>query len=302
MCDVKSRVLGPEAVPGPALLLIPAMKILIIDDDKVSRTIISKLLSREKGAEVSEVGSAEEAWAMLKGGYLPDVLILDMVLPGMSGEEFLSRLREGAPWRDLPTIICSSAATRELISRVARLGIKGYLLKPIAAARLRDVVREVTRKIGSHNVMESADAVMQRLELPAPDYIELLELFVQEAGRLLLDMNRAVADGKLAELRTILSTFRATAGNVGAELLAANAEKIADLLPGSENKQIAGMLAQLELDKNRTEEAIRRWVSIARTAGGPEMKPAGTSAAPGAGSPLEASAAPAPAMAGSTVG
>lgn len=269
------------------------MKTLIIDDDQVSRTILVKLLAKEQGVELIEAASAEQALDKLAEGLIPDLILLDLILPEMNGEQFLETLRKEARWEELPIVICSSAADRTRIERVARLGIDGYLLKPIAAGRLREVFREVARTCTVNALLEPADKTMKRLEFSRADYHELLLLFGAEADRMLGEIRSTAANESKDKMKRLLNSLRATAGNIGALAIMAGAEKVADMVDSASPSQLTGMIAQLEKEKQRTDQEI-----LARTRptepAAAETKPA-PAPAPDGKQPSTPAPAPAPA-------
>ena len=80
--------------------------VLVVDDDSDSRDTLADVLADE-GYVVRVTGDAAQALAMLEGGLRPDVVLLDLVMPGMSGDEMLARLR-GTEAANVPVIVLSA--------------------------------------------------------------------------------------------------------------------------------------------------------------------------------------------------
>ncbi len=78
-------------------------KILIVDDDPDIVFYLSSLLS-DQGHRTMSAGSANAAWEALSG-FEPDVLIIDVLMPGRSGLDFLVRLRSARRWSHVPVIL-----------------------------------------------------------------------------------------------------------------------------------------------------------------------------------------------------
>jgi len=111
------------------------MKILIIEDDVVSRTVLTTILAKMPEHQVAAAESAELAWEWLNDpGRTFDVVFLDIGLPGMSGLELLERLKESFFHRSLQIIMCTAANDRATITKAIQIGAKHYLVKPLTEA------------------------------------------------------------------------------------------------------------------------------------------------------------------------
>lgn len=105
------------------------MKILIAEDNAISQELLRKILVT-RGHEVVVAGDGRVAWDLLCQGLNPDLAILDIMMPAMSGLEVLQRIRKDQRFRRLKTILCSALRDRETIAQGATLGIEYYILKP----------------------------------------------------------------------------------------------------------------------------------------------------------------------------
>jgi CheY-like chemotaxis protein len=105
------------------------MKILIAEDNAISQELLKKILVA-KGHEVIVAGDGRVAWDLLCQGLNPDLAILDIMMPAMSGLEVLQRIRKDPRFRRMKAILCSALRDRETIAQGASLGIEYYILKP----------------------------------------------------------------------------------------------------------------------------------------------------------------------------
>jgi two-component system phosphate regulon response regulator PhoB len=119
-------------------------RILIVDDDPALQQLVSSLLQRSD-MEPLNATTASEAAAALKSDPLPDLLILDLMLPEISGIQFLKQIRGKSRFDDLPVIILSALADPEQIREGLNEGADRYLTKPYLANNLVKTVREVLR-------------------------------------------------------------------------------------------------------------------------------------------------------------
>jgi len=117
------------------------IRVVVADDHAVVRQGIRTVLASDERFEVvGEAGSGDEALA-LTTEHEPDVLLLDITMPGMTGLEVASRLREAAvPVRML---VLSMHDRPEYVLEAVRAGAHGYLLKDTGPRELREAVRAV---------------------------------------------------------------------------------------------------------------------------------------------------------------
>jgi two-component system phosphate regulon response regulator PhoB len=120
-------------------------RILIVDDDPALQQLVSSLL-RRSGMEPLNATTASEAATTLKSDPLPDLLILDLMLPEISGIQFLKQIRSKSRFDDLPVIILSALADPEQIREGLDEGADRYLTKPYLANNLVKTVREVLKQ------------------------------------------------------------------------------------------------------------------------------------------------------------
>ena len=109
-------------------------KILVVDDSKTETMVLSELLTAA-GYQVFGVRTAEEAWGHLQAD-IPDLMLLDVVMPGVNGFEFTRRLQRTPQYADLPIFLCSSKNLPSDRLWGLRQGAKGYFTKPVDGADL----------------------------------------------------------------------------------------------------------------------------------------------------------------------
>src|SRR5262245_13620531 len=108
------------------------VKVLVVDDEEPFRKLLERNLSRS-GASVRGAGSGEEALVMLRAEE-PDLAILDISMPGISGIELLARLRAEHPATE--AIMLTGHGTVETAIEAMKLGAYDYLEKPLKMAEL----------------------------------------------------------------------------------------------------------------------------------------------------------------------
>ena len=118
-----------------------SLKISFVEDDKLTREFLSMLVAREPDMEVmATYSSSEEALAKLPSE-TPDVLLVDINLPGKSGIECVTELKTLLP--DLQMIIVTTYDDSENIFQALRAGASGYLLKRAPSPEIIAAIRNV---------------------------------------------------------------------------------------------------------------------------------------------------------------
>ena len=123
-----------------------ALHMLIVDDSPAMRSFIRRVI-KLSGIEVDQYFDASngaEALALLAANHI-DAVLTDINMPVMDGEEFVRRMRAGAPTQSIPVIVISTDATLNRIHTMQSLGAVGYLQKPFGPEQLRN---ELDRVLG----------------------------------------------------------------------------------------------------------------------------------------------------------
>jgi CheY-like chemotaxis protein len=107
--------------------------ILLIEDEADVRETLSEILEHE-GYTVVTATDGAAAVSLLEEGLRPALVLLDLLMPNMTGEEFLVRVRTNPVWKDLPVFI--SSGTSDLAHKAELLHADGHLLKPLAIPEL----------------------------------------------------------------------------------------------------------------------------------------------------------------------
>ncbi len=102
--------------------------VLLVDDDKFLLEMYRKKFEQH-GAEVDVALGSEETLSKLRAGAKPNILILDIIMPGMDGLELLETIRKENLTPNSTVIMLTNESSREKIEQAKKLGIKGYIVK-----------------------------------------------------------------------------------------------------------------------------------------------------------------------------
>ena len=121
--------------------------VLIVDDDKFLLDMYAMKFA-EQGFDVESALSGTDALALLESGKKPNVILLDIVMPGVDGFEVLSTIKEKKLAENSILIILSNLGQREDVDKGLSLGAAGYIVK--ASATPSEVVTRVKEIMGKH--------------------------------------------------------------------------------------------------------------------------------------------------------
>jgi len=136
---------------------MPKEKILVIEDDEDIQELIEFNLVRE-GYQVLRVASGEEALTV-EGREKPDLVILDLMLPGIDGLEVCRRLRGNPATGAVPIIMVTAKGEESDIVTGLELGADDYLVKPFSPRVLVARVRNVLRRVRGEETVPEGTAI-----------------------------------------------------------------------------------------------------------------------------------------------
>ncbi len=119
-----------------------SIPILVVDDSKTIRMSLTEILGR-LGYQVEVAEHAAEALAKADGGFSAKLVITDYNMPGMNGVELISALRQRPAYRFTPILVLTTETQQELRGAAKKAGATGWLVKPVNAAQLTQVVAQV---------------------------------------------------------------------------------------------------------------------------------------------------------------
>ena len=126
-----------------------AYRVMIVDDSPSMRTFVRRVIDLS-GFEVDtclNAANGVQGLALLEQQAV-DIILTDINMPEMNGEEFLRRLEEHERYRAIPVVVISTDATENRMQRMLQLGAKGYIAKPFSPEALRV---ELERVLGVTN-------------------------------------------------------------------------------------------------------------------------------------------------------
>jgi len=188
------------------------LKVLAVDDSKTIRMIVKKafksydceLFEGENGVEGLAIAVREN----------PDLIILDITMPVMSGIEMLKKLKNEPKLKDIPVIMLTAESGKENVMQIVKMGVKDYIVKPFKGKQLIERTQNViklkpkkTKKISDDTLNKyfSADGDIQCLALPENVPVAVIAAIEGHLGPKIKEMsgsgkNKLILDlGKIAK-------------------------------------------------------------------------------------------------------
>lgn len=171
---------------GTRPLVIPMdlknLPILAVDDNKTNRAIIGKIVSGF-GCEVTQASTGEQALSLLKSSFLNGkpfrLVLLDMQMPDMDGEEVLKRIKTDPNLRKTPVIILTSMGHRGDAAHLESMGCSAYLLKPVRQKELFNSILAVMGQQQPDNKLPTTSIITRHM-LAEADHSQNLILLAED--------------------------------------------------------------------------------------------------------------------------
>lgn len=211
----------------------PGVRILAVDDNRYNRVVIEKLLRRTRAAVTTAESGSE--MLLLTRDQRFDLIMLDAMMPGMSGVEALRQLRSDPEGlcRDVPVAVLTADAVVGARERYLAEGFDEYLSKPIISEELEQMlIRLIPGEMSAGETaapetpqVSDADGstilnIAKGLEYSDNDpdfYRELLQIFTDEAPKSLERLSQALSDGDLELYTTLVHGLKNNARGIGAD-------------------------------------------------------------------------------------
>jgi CheY-like chemotaxis protein len=106
----------------------PRHTALVVDDNEPTRTLIARILAQELGVDCVLAGTCEEATRLASQREF-DIILLDLLMPRVTGLEFLRRLRADPRTHALTVLVLSNSSREQDMEEITQLGVAGYYVK-----------------------------------------------------------------------------------------------------------------------------------------------------------------------------
>jgi len=118
-----------------------ALKVLTVDDSKTIRMIVKKAFKPYE-CEIFEAEDGQKGLESVKNEK-PDLIVLDITMPVMSGPEMLAKLKSDPDLKDVPVIMLTAESGKENVLEIVKMGVTDYMVKPFKGQQLIDRVTKI---------------------------------------------------------------------------------------------------------------------------------------------------------------
>lgn len=118
-----------------------AIKVLTVDDSKTIRMIVKKAFKPYQ-VDITEAENGQLGLAAAQERR-PDLIILDITMPVMTGIEMLEKLKADPDTKDIPVIMLTAESGKDNVMHIVKMGVKNYMVKPFKGEQLIDRVKQV---------------------------------------------------------------------------------------------------------------------------------------------------------------
>lgn len=175
------------------------MRVLVADDDLVSRLAMEDVLQRCGAPAVTLAEDGPSAWAALSGDACFDLVCLDVRMPPPDGLELAARLRASPARRRVPLLLITSTADRNTVLAASRSEVQGFVVKPVGDETVERVERVLAQLEAS--LLEPAETAIARLRIDADRHARYVAAFLGQVQALHALAREIEAPGTLPTAR-----------------------------------------------------------------------------------------------------
>ncbi len=269
---------GPAAATEP--LDLPPSTVLYVEDNPANLQLMEMVLGRVGALTLQSAPTAEIGIDMAKSAP-PDLILMDINLPGMSGLQALKVLRGIEATKAIPVIAVSANAMPHDIREAEDAGFDGYITKPFD---IEDVMATISRELGRRMAAPAAPAegpaadgypplkaedvgrlLASAKALPA-QYVAVLESQAAAIPRLIGEVRAAAAAGDLATAEARAHNLKTNSGTFGARDLWALAQKAEATARAGGGAEMETLAAAMEAEHAKVAAVIERLVADLKAA------------------------------------
>jgi two-component system chemotaxis response regulator CheY len=193
------------------------MKVLVIDDDVVSRMVLMHLIDSCGKFDIIEAEDGADAWQQLEDGLRPAICFCDLRMPRLSGMELLQRVKADAALNTMPFVLVSSASDRETVQFATQSGAAGYIVKPFQADQVRVHLAVFLDKAASgyQHVAEAPRDTQHRLGINSDRLLVYMTGFQNQLSAAGAEIDALFAAGQQDEIQSRIDRLHVGCATLG---------------------------------------------------------------------------------------
>lgn len=237
------------------------MKVLVVDDDVVSRMVLMHLIDSCGKFDIVEAEDGADAWRQLQDGLRPAICFCDLRMPNMSGMELLQHVKGHAELAGMPFVLVTSASDKDTLQEATQAGAAGYIVKPFQAEQVRVHLAGFLDQAacGSGHAAEDPAATLRRLGINAERLLVYLNGFHNQLSAAGGDLDALLARGGQQEAQARIDRLHAGCVTLGLDGAAAALKGFA---PGRlSNEAVQAVLTDVIRTVDQQAELVRKSTS-----------------------------------------
>ncbi len=261
--------------------------ILYVEDNPANLELMEMILARAGEINLSSAHTAEIGIEMAKSSH-PDLILMDINLPGMDGIQALKHLRNDPEARDIPVIAISANAMPHDINMAMRAGFDEYITKPFdVPAVISTISRELGRKFSmaeagesdqigagreitaeSYSPLEQEDVrkIINSAKVLPGQYLSVLENQASAIPDLLIRITEAVEGANAKEAEQAAHTLKTNSGTFGARVLWMQSQDTENLAKEGKFDDIARSLSMMDAELKSVQPTIKKLLDDLKSA------------------------------------
>jgi len=191
-------------------------RVLVVDDDTISRMAVTDVMDKIGGLDVVEAADGDEAWDILSHDSSFMLCCLDVRMPKMNGMDVVKKMRTDLRFKYVPVLLITSVTEKDTIVAASKLHVAGYLVKPIETEQATAKII-ATLKRAESDILLPFVAISERLKINEERYGKYLGAFITQFETTISDLEKAGPSDlkrsgiiRLDQLRTACITLGAT--------------------------------------------------------------------------------------------
>jgi two-component system chemotaxis response regulator CheY len=221
------------------------MKVLVVDDDVVSRMVLMHLIDSCGSFDIVEAEDGADAWQQLENGLRPAICFCDLRMPRLSGMELLQRVKTHAEVNSMPFVLVTSANDKDTVLEATKAGAAGYIVKPFQAEQVRVHLAGFLDQAAhgyEHQAEDPADT-LRRLGINGERLLVYLSGFQNQLAAAATDLESLLAKGEQQDAQARIDRLHAGCVTLGLHGAAAALKSFA---PGRlSNEQVQAVVADV---------------------------------------------------------
>ncbi|MYM36468.1 response regulator [Duganella sp. FT94W] len=221
------------------------MKVLVVDDDVVSRMVLMHLIDSCGSFEIIEAEDGADAWSQLEAGLRPAICFCDLRMPRLSGMELLQRVKSHAEVAGMPFVLVTSANDKDTVQEATVAGAAGYIVKPFHAEQVRVHLTDFLGQAagGQDYLAETPAETLRRLGINGERLLVYLSGFQNQLTAAAADLETLLAKGEQRDAQVRIDRLHAGCITLG---LNGSAAALKRLAPGAlTNDAVQAVLADV---------------------------------------------------------